>query len=98
MKRLPWVNDDPIEREKDELAQLWVNETDQDKKDALIDKYLKLDNHQLEAKKIRANGRINADTLFNGAITIGLALLTLNFEKFDILRSKAANLWLRRKG
>jgi len=96
--RHSWGNDDPIKKEMDELAQLWVNETDQTKKDALIDKYIRLDNHRLEAEKIRANGKINADTLFNGAVTIGLALLTLNFERFDILRSKVANLWLRRRG
>jgi hypothetical protein len=56
-----------------------------------------LDDHQLEAVKAKAGGRIDAKTLFNGGLTLGLALLTLNFEKVDIVRSKVANFWLRRR-
>ena len=95
--KLPWKKDDPIEKEKECLAILWANEEDDEKRNALIERYMELDNHQLEAEKVKAGGRIDAKTLFNGGVTVGLALLTLNFEKFDIVRSKVANLWLRRR-
>lgn len=95
--KLPWKKDDPIEMEKDRLAREWANEEDEAKRQKLIDQYIALDDHQLEAVKAKAGGRIDAKTLFNGGLTVGLALLTLNFEKFDIIRSKAANFWLRRR-
>lgn len=95
--KMPWKKEDPIEREKELLASLWANEEDEAERQKLIERYMELDNHQLEAEKVKGSGRIDAKTLFNGGITIGLALLTLNFEKFDILRSKVANLWLRRR-
>lgn len=95
--KLPWKKEDPIEREKEKLAQEWANEEDEAKRQKLIDQYIALDDHQLEAVKAKAGGRIDAKTLFNGGLTVGLALLTLNFEKFDIIRSKAANFWLRRR-
>lgn len=97
--KLPWKKNrhiDPIEREKKELAELWINEEDSKKRNELIERYIALDNHQLESAKVRGAGGIDAKTLFNGGVTIGLALLTLNFERFDIVRSKVANLWLRR--
>lgn len=96
--KLPWKKDDPIELEKKELAELWSREEpDSPERQELIDRYIELDNHQLEAEKVKAGSKIDAKTLFNGGITVGLALLTLNYEKFEILRSKAASLWLRRK-
>lgn len=96
--KLPWKKEkDPIEKEKECLALLWANEEDDEKRNALIERYMELDNHQLEAEKVKAGGKIDAKTLFNGGVTVGLALLTLNFERFDILRSKAANFWLRRR-
>lgn len=95
--KLPWKKEDPIEREKAKLAQEWANEEDETKRQKLIDQYIALDDHQLEAVKAKAGGRIDAKTLFNGGLTLGLALLTLNFEKVDIVRSKVANFWLRRR-
>lgn len=96
--KLPWKKDDPIEKEKAELAELWMKEEpDSPERQELIDRYMVLENHQLETEKVKAGGRIDAKTLFNGGITVGLALLTLNFEKFDIIRSKVANMWLRRR-
>lgn len=95
---LPWKKEtDPIELEKKELARAWaVEELDSTERQMLIDRYLELDEHQLEHEKIRAEHAIDAKTLLTNGVTVGLCLLTLNFEKFDILRSKAANLWLRR--
>ena len=95
--KLPWKKEDPIEREKQLLAEMWANEEDEVERQKLIERYVELDNHQLEAEKVKSGGRIDAKTLFNGGVTIGLALLTLNFEKFEILRSKVSNLWLRRR-
>lgn len=95
--KLPWKKEDPIEQEKQLLAEMWANEEDEYERQKLIERYIELDNHQLEAVKAKAGGKIDAKTLFNGGLTIGLALLTLNFEKFDIIRSKAANFWLRRR-
>lgn len=95
--QLPWKKEDPLEVEKRCLALEWANEEDEYRRQSLIERYMQLEEHQLEAEKVRAGGRIDAKTLFNGGVTIGLALLTLNFEKFDILRSKAANFWLRRR-
>lgn len=94
---MPWHKEDPIEAEKELLAKLWANEEDEAERQRLIERYLELDNHQLEAEKVKSSGRIDARTIFNGGITVGLALLTLNFEKFDILRSKVSTLWLRRR-
>lgn len=95
--KLPWNKEkDPIELEKEELAELWINEQNSEKRNALIERYMELENHQLEVEKIRVVGKIDAKTWFNGAITVGIALLTLNYEKFDIVRSKVANIWLRR--
>ncbi len=95
---LPWKKEaDPIELEKKELARAWaVEELDSTERQMLIDRYLELDEHQLEHEKIRAEHAIDAKTLLTNGVTVGLCLLTLNFEKFDILRSKAASLWLRR--
>lgn len=95
--KLPWKKDDPIELEKEKLSKEWMSEEDEAKRQKLIDQYIALDNHQLEAVKAKAGGRIDAKTLFNGGLTLGLALLTLNFEKVDIVRSKVANFWLRRR-
>lgn len=89
---------DPIELEKAELARAWaVEELDSAERQELIDRYLELDTHQLEHEKIRAEHGIDARTLLTNGVTIGLALLTLNYERFDVLRSKVANLWLRRR-
>jgi len=97
--KLPWNREvtDPIEKEKAELAELWANEQDAEKRQALVDRYLELDTHQLEREKVRAEHAIDAKTWLTNGVTIGLCLLTLNFEKFDILKSKTANLWLRRR-
>jgi len=96
--KLPWKKDDPLEKEKQELAELWAREEpDSPARQELIDRYMQLETHQLESEKIKAGGRIDAKTLFNGGVTVGLALLTLNFERFDIIRSKVANMWLRRR-
>lgn len=95
--KLPWKKEDPIEKEKERLAQEWMSEEDEYERQKLIAQYIALDDHQLEAVKAKAGGRIDAKTLFNGGLTLGLALLTLNFEKVDIVRSKVANFWLRRR-
>lgn len=96
--KFPWKKDDPLEKEKEELAQAWaVEELDSEKRQELIKRYLELDNQQLEHKKVQAAGQIDAKTLLTNGVTIGLALLTLRYEQFDVLRSKVANLWLRRK-
>jgi len=97
--KLPWEKIDPIELEKEELAKAWaVEELDSSARQELIDRYLELDKQQLEHEKIHAEHSIDAKTLLTNGVTIGLCLLTLNYEKFDIVRSKTANLWLRRKG
>lgn len=94
--RLPWKTDDPIEKEKQVLAIEWANEEDEIRRQELIERYMELDNHQIEAEKVRRNGKVSPDAIFNGLITVGIAVLTLNFEKVDILRSRVATLWLRR--
>ena len=89
---------DPIELEKQELARAWaVEEVNSSERQMLIDRYLELDAHQLEHEKIRAEHGIDPKTLLTNSVTIALALLTLNYERFDILRSKVSNLWLRRR-
>lgn len=96
---LPWKKkDDPIELEKEELARSWaVEDLSSEKRQALIQRYLELDEHQMRREEIRAEGAIDAKSLLTNGVTIGLALLTLNYEKFDILRSKVSTLWLRRR-
>lgn len=89
---------DPIEERKAELAQEWKLTDDPEKQKELIRQYLELDDHQLEREKVRAEHGIDGKTLFNNLVMIGLAVATLNFERFDVLRSKVVNLWLRRRG
>lgn len=89
---------DPIEEEKDRLAREWTDPViTPEKRKELIDRYVELDQHQLEVEKVKKDGKIDAKTLLSSGVTVGLALLTLNFERFDVLRSKVSNLWLRRK-
>lgn len=97
--KLPWKKEvDPIELEKEELARSWaVEDLSSEKRQALIQRYLELDEHQMRREEIRADGAIDPKTLLTNGVTIGLALLTLNYEKFDILRSKVSTLWLRRR-
>ncbi len=97
--KLPWKKEkDPIELEKEELARAWaVEDLNSEKRQALIERYMALDSQQLEHEKIRAEHGIDGKTILSNGVTIGLALLTLNYEKFDIVRSKVANFWLRRR-
>lgn len=89
---------DPIEIEKSVLAEEWSKEElNSEKRQELIQRWIELDNQQLEHKKLKAAGAIDKKTLFQGALTLTLALLTLNFEKMDTLRSKVQVLWLKRK-
>lgn len=96
---LPWKKElDPIELEKQELARTWVvEELDSETRQDLIRRYLALDTHQLEREKIRAEHAIDAKMILSNGVTILLALLTLNYEKEDVLRSKVQSLWLRRR-
>jgi len=100
---LPWKKEktvDPIELEKQELAEMWSREElNSEERNLLIQRYLYLDEvYTRKHKKLDAKGAIDKKTLFNGGLTVGLALLTLNYERFDVLRSKVTNLWLRRHG
>lgn len=89
---------DPIELEKAALAEEWSREElDSERRQALIQRWIELDNQQLEHKKLKAAGAIDKKTWFQGGLTLALALLTLNFEKTDVLRSKVQTLWLKRK-
>lgn len=96
---LPWKKSvDPIEMEKLELAKAWaVEDLDSKERQYLIQRYIELDKVQLEHEKVRAEHGIDAKTLLTNGVTIAMCLLTLNFEKFEVLRSKTAALWLRRK-
>ena len=90
-------NPDPIELEKAALAEEWSKEElDSERRQELIQRWIELDNQQLEHKKLKAAGAIDKKTLFQGGLTLVLALLTLNFEKTDTLRSKVQALWLKR--
>lgn len=88
----------PIEIEKSALAEEWSREElDSERRQELIQRWIELDNQQLEHKKLKAAGSIDMKTWFQGGLTLTLALLTLNFEKTDTLRSKVQALWLKRK-
>ena len=90
--------DDPIEQEKRELAEAWSREelTSAERAE-LINRYMELDSHQLARESVQAQNGIGPKDLFNSGVTLGLALLTLNYERTDVIRSKVANFWLRRK-
>ena len=89
---------DPIELEKAALAEAWSREElDSEKRQELIQRYKELDEMSFQHEKLRAEHGIDKKTLFTNGVTIGLALLTLNFERFDVLRSKVSPLWLRRR-
>lgn len=88
----------PIEKEMEELAEAWECEKlNSPERQAMIERYRELNAMLLEEKKLEKQGAIDAKTLLNAGITVGLALLTLNFERFDTLRSKTSTLWLRRQ-
>lgn len=97
--QLPWKKEmDPLEAEKLELARAWrVEELDSDERQALIDRYLELDERTLEYKRIHADHCIDAKTWLTNGVTIAMCLLTLNYEKMDVLRSKTTPLWMRRR-
>lgn len=100
--RLPWNKEskvDPIEREMEELAKAWAEEDlNSDKRKELLARYMELDARLLEHKKVKKEGGITPAVALSTGTSIGLALLTLNFERFEVLRSKVTNLWLRRPG
>ena len=54
---LPWKKGiDPIEQEKQELARAWaVEELSSEARQELIQRYLELDEHQLQREAIRAS-------------------------------------------
>ena len=88
----------PIERQMDEVALMWAREEPGTDDWYLYQgMYLALDERRLEHQKVQKEGAIDAKTWLSTGTTIGLALLTLNFEKMDVLRSKVTNLWLRRR-
>lgn len=88
----------PLDIEMEELAAEWaLEEIDSERRHVLIERYKELNQMRLEEKKLEKSGAIDSKTLFNAGVTLGLALLTLNFEQFDTLRSKASTLWLRRE-
>lgn len=88
----------PIEERMTEVALLWANtEPNSDEWFMYQNMYLELDARNLEHKKVRREGSIDPKTWLNTGTTIGLALLTLNYERFDSLRSKVAQMWLRRR-
>lgn len=90
--------DDPIELEKQALAEAWSREElDSAERAELINRYMELDDHQLARESVQAQNGIGPKDLFNSGVTIGLALLTLNYERTDVIRSRVANFWLRRK-
>lgn len=96
---LPWKKEPtPLEQEMAEVAQLWaLAEPKSDEWEMYKRKYLELDARNLEHTKVRSEGAIDAKTWLSTGTTIGLAILTLNYERFDNLRSKVSNLWLRRR-
>ena len=88
----------PVEERMEEVAQLWANTTPNTPEwFQYQNMYLELEEHNLERLKVQKDGQIDAKTWLGTATTIGLALLTLNYERFDTIRSKAAQLWLRRR-
>ena len=85
---------DPIEMEKQRLAEEWLTAPTDEKRQELINQYLMLDDHTFERTKVKWD---NMKVMVGNLVTVGLCLLTLNFEKFDTIRSKASAFWLRRR-
>lgn len=94
---LPFKKESPIEREMRELSELWLREDlDSQERTALVNRYMELANFQLEKDRLRLEHGITPARILNTVTTVGLAIATLNFEEFSILKSKVTNLWLRR--
>lgn len=53
--------------------------------------------YQTYNEMLKPTWRISPDALFNGLISIGSVLLVLNYEKVDIIRSKAFGLIPKRR-
>lgn len=88
----------PIEEQMGEIAQLWANtEPNTPEWFQYQVMYLDLEEHNLERLKVQKDGQIDAKTWLGTLTTVGLALLTLNYERFDTIRSKAVQLWLKRR-
>ncbi len=97
--RLPWRSEkepSTLEREMSELDEIMrVSEKGSDQYDAALKRWLELDARAMEHETLQAQRRINPNTLLNCGKVILIALLTLNFEKMDILTSKVSSLFLR---
>lgn len=96
---LPFVKKEtPLEAEMRELAQDWVREEPGSPyRDAHVNRYMELAAFKLEQDRLEKEHGITPARILSAATTFGLALMTLNFEQFDILKSKVSTLWLRRQ-
>lgn len=96
---LPFVKKEtPIEQEMRELSEAWVMEDlDSTERQELINRYMELANFKLEQDKLKLEHGITPARVLSTATTVGLAVMTLNFEEFSILKSKVTSMWLRRQ-
>lgn len=88
---------DPIEIEKQKLVtQISGLSYGDEKWNELIEEYIRLENLQIERRKVDLNWKISPKDIFQGGITMVLALLTLSYEEEHSLRSQVKSLWLKR--
>lgn len=96
---IPWKQPkkvDVLEREMDILADLLNNEdVDSPEYHKHLERWLELDERRMEHQELQVQRRVKPDTWVLAGKTLLIALLTLNYEKFDILTSRVSQLWLR---
>lgn len=100
-----------IEKQIADLNRIWVAElvkiedvnTSRPDKEAAwnnVDRIVKLKGELIEmldaGKKTKWSDKIDVNTLISGGISVASLLLILNYEKLDIITSKAFNLAIKR--
>lgn len=97
--KLPWTTEkepSTLDREMSELDEiLKVSDKGSDEYEAALKRWMELDARQMEHTALKAQRKLNPNTVLNAAKVVVIALLTLNFEKVDILTSKVSGLFLR---
>ena len=93
--KFPWQKDDPLEIEKDKIAAKLVDLQPGDpEREQLMEELMEIIDIQTETRKVNFAGCITPKDIFGGLLTLGLAGMTLHYEQFNVIRSKAVRFWL----
>ena len=95
---LPFIKKDPIEVEMAELALCMIREDiDSEERRRYQNRYMELERHRLECKKVDHDWLQFAGKALGVAGTMSLGILTMCFETDHILQGRAPQWWLGKK-